>query len=95
MFICAHCRKDIGQDSRITRTASCPKCGADLHVCLNCRFHSPSSHNQCSEPKAEHQRSRDRANFCDYFTFRQGSGGRSETQSAEDVKKRFDDLFKK
>ncbi|GAB4488153.1 MAG: hypothetical protein OHK006_18220 [Thermodesulfovibrionales bacterium] len=95
MAQCARCRKETGLEGRISRTASCPHCGADLHACLHCRYHAPQAHNQCSEPKAEHQRSRDRANFCDYFTLRQANEGQTSGQNVEDVKKRFEDLFRK
>lgn len=93
MTVCSHCRKEIDVDRFFSRKSVCPKCGSDLHVCLNCRFYAVSAHNKCAEPKAEFQRSRDRANFCDYFVFSQSSGGASE--SKEDVMKALNDLFKK
>ena len=49
---------------------------------------------KCLEPKSEFQRSREKANFCDYFTFREG-GPASSDKAGEDVRKKFDDLFKK
>lgn len=60
-----------------------------------------TSHNKCLEPKAEFQRTRDKANFCDYFVFTEDSPRRKETGEAaspketDNTKKRFDDLFKK
>jgi len=101
MRICALCKKEIEVDKYFfhgilrTRKAACPACGADLHICLNCKFYSETSHNKCLEPKAEFQRTRDRANFCDYFIFREGPTDTAAGNVSEDAKKRFEDLFKK
>ena len=67
MKVCAFCKKEIEAGRYFTRKSTCPHCGGDLHCCLNCGFYSESSHNKCLEPKAEFQRTRDKANFCDYF----------------------------
>lgn len=93
MIICSHCKKEIDIDKFFSRKSVCPKCGRDLHVCLNCRFYAESAHNKCSEPKAEFQRTRDRSNFCDYFIFREGPA--SSSQGKEDAMKKLNDLFKK
>jgi len=52
---------------RIGRRDTCSACGADLHVCLNCDFHSPGAHNDCREPNADRVIDKDRSNFCEYF----------------------------
>jgi len=94
MHICARCGREVTVDRFFTRKSVCPKCNADLHICLNCRFYSATSHNKCLEPKAEFQRSRDRANYCDYFIFGESSGKSSATEK-EDALKKLNDLFKK
>lgn len=94
MRLCAKCKKEVEPDKYFSRKSTCPKCGGDLHICLNCRFYSESAHNKCREPKAEFQRSREKANFCDYFSFREGSGPSSPGEK-EDALKRLEDLFKK
>jgi len=94
MKTCALCSTAVNINKYITRKSTCPKCGGDLHICLNCRFYSPTSHNKCSEPKAEFQRSRDKANFCDYFSFRE-SAAASSGKSKEDALKTLEDLFRK
>jgi len=91
---CALCNKEIALDRPLSRKATCPACGGDLHICLNCRFFSESSHNKCLEPKAEFQRTRDRANFCDFFSFREGPSSASAEQK-EEARKKLEDLFKK
>ena len=94
-MICALCKKEIKTDRYFSRKSVCPKCGGDLHICLNCRFFSESSHNKCLEPKAEFQRTRDRANFCDFFVFSQNPASSSSDNEKETARKKLDDLFRK
>jgi hypothetical protein len=93
MKVCAQCRKELEIDRFFSRKSTCPKCGSDLHICLNCRFYSETAHNKCLEPKAEFQRTRDRANFCDFFVFRESSP--SASPDKEDALKKLNDLFRK
>lgn len=93
MKLCSHCRKEVTVDKFFSRKTVCSACSRDLHVCLNCRFYAESAHNKCSEPKAEFQRSRDKANFCDYFVFRESPD--SSADSREDALKKLNDLFRK
>ena len=95
MRICALCKKEIEVDKYFSRKSTCPSCKGDLHICLNCRFFSETAHNKCSEPKAEFQRVRDRANFCDYFVFREGIAPMHSGKVQDDARKQFDDLFRK
>ena len=101
MKVCAFCRKEIELDKFFSRKSTCPQCGGDLHICLNCRFYSETSHNKCLEPKAEFQRTRDKANFCDYFVFKESAtsssnyAASSSIKEKEDARKRLEDLFKK
>lgn len=95
MNVCALCGKEVEGGRNLSRKSTCPHCGGDLHTCLNCRFYSETSHNKCREPRAEFQRTRDRANFCDYFQYREGgqTGGGSQSEK-EEARRRLDDLFK-
>jgi len=98
MKTCGLCRKEIETDKYFSRKAICPACGGDLHSCLNCRFYSEKAHNKCLEPRAEFQRSRDRANFCDFFAFREGAAPSAAGSSGSDkdaARRALDDLFKK
>jgi predicted RNA-binding Zn-ribbon protein involved in translation (DUF1610 family) len=95
MKVCALCKKEIELDKFFSRKSECPECGGDLYICLNCRFYSETSHNKCLEPKAEFQRTRDKANYCDYFQYRDSeTSSPSGGESTEDIKKKFDSLFK-
>ena len=93
--ICALCKKEIEIDKYFSRKSTCPFCRGDLHICLNCRFYSETAHNKCSEPKAEFQRVRDKANFCDYFVFRERTSPLSSGSAQVDARKKFEDLFGK
>jgi len=85
---------ELGSAERIGFSDCCERCGADLHVCLNCRFHDPSAYNECRESSAERVRDRDRANRCEYFS--SGDRAGAEAGSARDAdRSALDDLFKK
>jgi predicted RNA-binding Zn-ribbon protein involved in translation (DUF1610 family) len=95
--ICALCKKEITLDKFFSRKSLCPHCGHDLHICLNCRFYSDTSHNKCLEPRAEYQRTRDKANFCDYFQFahgRRASAKGGGPDPAEEARRKLRELFK-
>lgn len=94
MYICALCSKEIEVDKYFSRKSACRKCGGDLHICLNCRFYDEKAHNKCREPKAEFQRSREKANFCDYFVFRERPAQSADNEK-DAARKKLDDLFKK
>ena len=94
-YYCHKCSAevDIANASSVGRREECSKCSSDLHACLNCKFYDQSAYNECREPQAERVVDKDRANFCDYFTYAQDrqAGGSSEADSA---KAALDDLFK-
>ena len=79
--------------SPVPRSAECPACGRDLHVCRNCRHHDPGVNNQCREPNAEWITDRERANFCELFQLsdRSATGGGPDRAAA--ARKKLDDLF--
>jgi hypothetical protein len=91
MKACHACSATIEQKF-IGRADECPKCGADLHVCRNCRFYDEHMSRSCREPQAEPPREKDRSNFCDYFDFDEG-GPRAKDDAAEAAKAAFDALF--
>ncbi|HEY5039416.1 MAG TPA: hypothetical protein VIJ93_10120 [bacterium] len=74
----------------------CPKCGADLHCCLNCKLYDPFASNQCTSRTTEPVKHKDKRNFCDEFEFKQGGKGGDPggAKSKDDLNKKWDDLFK-
>ncbi len=86
--------------AELQRTDSCTICHSDLKCCLNCRFFDPSLANQCREPQVEPVLEKDRANFCEFFQFREvsplGAPGQGGSQSEKErARAAFDGLFKK
>lgn len=90
---CHHCHGEIACSSPVGRSELCPRCGRDLRSCHNCTFFDLQSYNQCREPNAEPVTEKDRANFCEYFVFRETSD--PETIKRSDPRTGWDALFKK
>ncbi len=96
MNYCYHCNKSVKTSDIIGRTDTCPFCDADLHCCLNCRFHDPGSYNECAENQAERVLEKDRSNFCDYFSFkRTEKGAPFEQNNSTEKSNPLDNFFKK
>ena len=93
MKVCHACSATIEQKF-IGRADECPKCGADLHVCMNCRFYDERMGRSCREPQAEPPREKARANFCDYFDF-DTAGPKEGPSEADAAKAAFEALFGK
>ena len=94
-YTCFNCSKEVTLNSSGTvgRKEECESCGADLHCCKNCKFYDPASYNECAENQAERVVDKERGNFCDYFSYMQGSGSASK-DSKSDTLKELDSLFK-
>jgi hypothetical protein len=100
MKCCHRCGSELRLASAIARTDSCPHCHSDLKCCLNCRLHDPGANNQCREPQAEWQTDKEKANFCEFFEFREtsalGQPGMGGGESGPDrARSAFDALFRK
>jgi len=96
MNSCFSCGKDTGIIEKPGRRDTCPSCGSDLRVCLNCRFYDMAAYNECREPAAERVVEKDKANFCDYFSFESGASGKDADMDMDkdEAKKKLDDLFR-
>ncbi|MCE7902435.1 MAG: hypothetical protein DYH20_07200 [Gammaproteobacteria bacterium PRO9] len=83
---CWRCGASLaGLSLPIGRTEECPGCHSQLHVCRMCQSYDPRVPKQCREDDAEEVRSKDRANFCDWFKPRAGafdSAGAAADQAA-------------
>ena len=91
---CFHCGFQFPEKFEVFRSTTCPSCGSDAKVCLNCRFYSPSSHWECRETIPERVKEKDRANFCEFFVLNPeaGAGGAGRSK-AEEARSQFDSLF--
>ena len=98
MKVCHHCERELQVAARIPRTDGCPYCHSDLKCCLNCRLHDRGANNQCREPQAEWVTDKDKANFCEFFEFRERSPLASLGDAGADparARVAFDSLFSK
>ncbi len=94
MRVCHACQNTV-DELMIGRRDECARCGADLHVCLNCRFYDETASRQCREPQSEPPREKNRSNFCDFFEFSEAGPRSSGPSAAEQAKAAFEALFKK
>lgn len=95
MKICHSCRRTLDLGREIGRRDLCSFCKADLHCCLNCRFHDSSAPRQCREPQAEPVREKDKANYCDYFVFAEQKTFGSDNNKSAQAREALNELFKK
>ncbi len=95
MKSCHRCGNKLDGVDKISRTATCPHCGTYLHSCLNCAFYDPHAHNQCREPQSEYVLDREKANFCDFFTFRESKANGKREEEVDKARKAWEELFKK
>ena len=92
MKCCHSCNKELSTGRSTARRDACPSCGADLHCCLNCALYERAASKQCREPAAEQVKEKARANFCDFFLFREKRGAATD---AAEARRALDELFKK
>ncbi len=89
--MCYKCGKKLDFYSPVSRSETCPSCGADIRCCKNCNHYSPSSHFGCKEHIDELVVEKERANFCDWFSFSMKRD--STVQKNVDAKNQFNSLF--
>jgi hypothetical protein len=94
---CHHCKSSVtipavSGRSVVAFRETCPSCGNDLHICLNCALYDSGSYHECRESSAEWVKDKERSNRCEYFSpndkTRQEGGSKAAAKSA------LDDLFK-
>ncbi|MBW2262298.1 MAG: hypothetical protein JRG91_10030 [Deltaproteobacteria bacterium] len=90
-YHCHKCKQELEFEVKMQRTDTCPHCGADLHVCMNCEFWDPGERNQCREHISEYVPDRERTNYCTFFTFL--SGDPEAAADKEGIKAKLDSLF--
>lgn len=92
-LVCWKCGAKVIERLPLARQAQCA-CGAALYCCRLCVHYQPAWTRGCYEPRAEDPRTRDGANFCDWFRPKANAftAQASKDQSARDA---LADLFKK
>ena len=88
-FRCHRCGRELGP-GRVEFRAVCAGCGDYLHCCLNCRHYDPVAYHECrASATAEYSGDKEKANYCEEFSFAppQSSPGPGKTRS--DAEKLF------
>ncbi|MBM4243054.1 MAG: hypothetical protein FJ148_04470 [Deltaproteobacteria bacterium] len=91
---CHRCGAPLAPKSP-SRRAACAGCGADVRVCLNCRFHAPGMHHDCREPAAERVADKERANFCEFFALAPGSTSLRGGEEGAGARAQLEALFRR
>jgi hypothetical protein len=93
-LVCWKCGASLAAVKQpFARRAECPACHAELHVCRMCMFYNPRISDRCEEPRAEHPRDTERANFCDYFKPRPDAHARRDAAKEGAARSQLDSLF--
>jgi hypothetical protein len=93
-LVCWKCGASLATVKQpLSRRAECPACQAELHVCRLCVLFNPRISERCEEPRAEHPRDAERANFCDYFKPRPGAHAPPDAARTAAARSRVDSLF--
>lgn len=92
---CYNCNEpiELSSSGTVGRKEECPACREDLHCCMNCKFYDQAAYNECAETQAERVLEKTRGNFCDYFSFQDGSSDSKNSQKSDTLKD-LDSLFK-
>jgi len=91
---CFSCHNDLEFPDKVGFRSECLHCGADTHVCRNCRFYDPKVYNECKETSADVVKVKDRANYCDFFQPTESVTG-TAAKGKDDLLKQAEALFKK
>jgi len=66
---CWECGTEYRLSGSPGRGETCPRCSADLRVCLNCVSYDPRVAEQCRDRRADLVSDKHLANYCEYFDF--------------------------
>lgn len=88
-YRCYRCSTRVEFDRKPGRRDECPKCGAELHVCLNCALYDAGLSRGCRESQAEEVREKERANFCGWFEFREARASDTGADAAKQAAAAF------
>jgi len=92
---CAGCGSDLPRPERVGRRDRCPRCGADLRCCRQCRFYDPALADQCREPQAERVGDKSAANFCDFFALADAAAARPSAEPSTSAREALERLFRR
>jgi len=89
---CHACGKDW--DGRGVGATSVCDCGADAHVCRNCRLFIDHGRKRCTSSTTEPPADPNRNNYCEEFEWREGDvKPAAKPLSGDEARKKFNSLF--
>ena len=93
---CHQCGTVWSRSIQPGRGERCPRCKADLRVCLNCAWYDPRVAQQCRERRAEPVFEKDLGNYCEYFElctreYKKPSDSPREESARDALKRLFGD----
>jgi hypothetical protein len=77
----------------MSRHEHCPQCFEALHCCRLCRHYDMTATGQCNEDRAEPPGNKESANFCEWFSAREGAGPAAGDDKQADARRKLEDLF--
>ena len=90
---CHKCKKKLDlPNKKVGFKETCFFCEADLHVCKNCRFYLIGKPNDCLVPNTEHIVDREKNNYCEEFSIKDGLEEDLSKSKKDIAKKLFKDL---
>ncbi|MGE5358368.1 MAG: hypothetical protein ACM3NQ_05070 [Bacteroidales bacterium] len=89
---CARCGTRV--TSEIGVAATCAKCGADLHACVQCASFDPGSRFQCMQAIPERIAPKDARNGCTLYSPRTTIERQTGSTAPTTARSAFDSLFK-
>ena len=93
---CGHIRQNLGE---LTADEVCPRCGADMHTCGNCRSFDTTTMWECRENIPARVANKHAKNECTFFSPKivrdLAADKAGKLQSPDDARKAFDALFNK
>ncbi|HYB54431.1 MAG TPA: hypothetical protein VEG84_11250 [Thermoanaerobaculia bacterium] len=97
VFACKTCGEKRRDPEAVGPDATCEKCGADLHSCIQCAHFDTSARFECARPIPARIADKKKRNACTFFSPVQSfdlTGSRGSA-SPDDARAAFEKLFKK
>jgi hypothetical protein len=93
VFRCARCGNLLSLP--VVPVSRCPRCGVDVHSCVNCASFDTSARWECAQPAlAARVSPKDARNACALFAARTTIERETHTSGPTSARQAFDDLFK-
>ncbi len=93
MSKCVFCQHEVEVIDRVGIRDDCDYCAFPLHCCLQCKQYDTSAFHECHERVEYRVEHKDKANYCDLFSF--GREASEKTADKSKIKTELDALFKK